>query len=451
MRRIPALAALVVGLLAHAAAPEPAGQISPNKLTFAVESLTVRVPYYRNMPLGASHPHVERAAVIVHGNSRNAANAYDNLLAAASVAGLADSTVLLIAPQFLIEEDVAFHGLAPDILFWSDQGWKQGDASLDTVEHPRPVALSSFAVIDSILTRIAALNPNLHTLVVAGHSAGGQLVNRYAAGNPLEPFLVNLFGIDVSYVVANPSSYLYFNAERVVAGSTALFAIPPPQVQQACPGYDTYKYGLGQLNDYMSALPPGQIPLQYPTRHVTYLLGELDTDPTHPDLDTSCEAMLQGRHRLARGLVYVNHLRQVFGTSVLTTHRAEIVPGVGHSSSGMFTSPCGAALLFGAASCGPVDAPEQLGLQLLDSTRRLTNPFRVPVTLHLHAPNPGSAVTLRVYDIRGRLVRTLMRGAPGAVLWDGLSESGEPVPSGLYVFMLQQGSQAQAQKTILLR
>ena len=53
------------------------------------------------------------------------------------------------------------------------------------------MSISSFEVIDQIISHIAEpdLFPNLATIVVAGHSAGGQHVNRYAAGTRLPSLL----------------------------------------------------------------------------------------------------------------------------------------------------------------------------------------------------------------------------------------------------------------------
>ena len=80
---------------------------------------------------------------------------------------------------------------------------------------PGPAPISSFEVIDVILARLAdrARFPDLRRVVVAGHSGGGQMVQRYAVVGHGEAALTAA-GIAVRYVVANPSSYLYFSAER---------------------------------------------------------------------------------------------------------------------------------------------------------------------------------------------------------------------------------------------
>ncbi|HVZ38706.1 MAG TPA: FlgD immunoglobulin-like domain containing protein [Candidatus Kapabacteria bacterium] len=58
------------------------------------------------------------------------------------------------------------------------------------------------------------------------------------------------------------------------------------------------------------------------------------------------------------------------------------------------------------------------------------------VTVGFTLPAAGP-VTLAVYDLNGRLVRTLlsgsnMSGGAGEVVWDGRSDAGQPVTSGTY-------------------
>jgi hypothetical protein len=64
------------------------------------------------------------------------------------------------------------------------------------------------------------------------------------------------------------------------------------------------------------------------------------------------------------------------------------------------------------------------------------NPFATDTWLAFDLPS-SEEVELRIFDINGKLVRTLRPAAtnPGAnapVLWDGLDDSGRPVPSGIY-------------------
>jgi hypothetical protein len=67
------------------------------------------------------------------------------------------------------------------------------------------------------------------------------------------------------------------------------------------------------------------------------------------------------------------------------------------------------------------------------------NPFRGSSEVRFVAPAGGTG-TLAVYDARGRLVRELLAGVmpPGEqiVTWDGRSDAGDPVPSGVYFYRL---------------
>ncbi|MCB0293574.1 MAG: T9SS type A sorting domain-containing protein, partial [Calditrichaeota bacterium] len=63
--------------------------------------------------------------------------------------------------------------------------------------------------------------------------------------------------------------------------------------------------------------------------------------------------------------------------------------------------------------------------------------------------------TLRIYDISGRLVKTLLEQelAPGEYrfTWDGRNESGRVLASGVYLYRLRAGDFVQTRKLILLR
>jgi len=345
-RRIRLLGALLlVFLCAALGCADPVSSVCPDRLVLEVEGHTVRVPCCTNRPLYAANPGVERAVIVIHGMNRTAPSYHARVVTAATTAGVVDRCII-IAPQFVVAEDIEAHGLDDDVLYWSQGGWKIGDRSRDAPGRWRPVRISSFVVVDHILRNLADAErfPDLTRIVVSGHSAGGQFVNRYAAGNQAEPSLRE--GCSVRYVVANPSSYVYFNKERALAGTRDQFGVPKPGAVCACPIYNRYRYGLDHLNAYMAAAGPEQLRAQYAARNVYYLLGENDNDPKGAGLDTGCAARMQGAHRLERGLVYYNYLRHYFGEEVAQRHVLRTVPGVGHSSNGIFNSPQGLEALF---------------------------------------------------------------------------------------------------------
>jgi hypothetical protein len=332
----------------------------PRQFRFTELESLLEIPYCSNYPINIQQPGIRRAVIIIHGTNRNANNYYDYIESAAQQSNQSVTTII-IAPQFLTEEDITNSSLNSNTLFWDDDGWKQGDHSLSTPANPRSTSLSSFTVIDKLLTQLSNPNlfPDLTDIVIAGHSAGGQFVNRLAAGSQAPQQFQN-DTLQIRYIVANPSSYLYFSPDRFIPDNPEQFVIPD---RINCPTYNQYKYGLEALNPYMAAVGEQTIREQYPQRNVIYLLGEEDNDPNALYLDKSCAAMVQGRTRLERGEVYyrylVHYVTQQFSQETMQLFAEQqkriVIPGVGHSANDMFHSTCGKALLFdtdsGLSSC----------------------------------------------------------------------------------------------------
>jgi len=86
------------------------------------------------------------------------------------------------------------------------------------------------------------------------------------------------------------------------------------------------------------------------------------------------------------------------------------------------------------------------------------NPFNPSTSISFEVNQTGSAavpVKLVVYDVQGRVVRTLYEGrkATGlyAVKWDGRDDRGVNVHSGIYLFRLQSGDEVSVRKGILMK
>ncbi|HUV36272.1 MAG TPA: FlgD immunoglobulin-like domain containing protein [Patescibacteria group bacterium] len=82
------------------------------------------------------------------------------------------------------------------------------------------------------------------------------------------------------------------------------------------------------------------------------------------------------------------------------------------------------------------------------------NPFNPVTTIRYNLPT-SSYVELRIYDVRGALVRTLVTGHQAAgekqVSWDGRLDSGLTAASGVYFYQLKTDSFKKTRKMILLR
>jgi pimeloyl-ACP methyl ester carboxylesterase len=254
-------------------------------------------------------------------------------------AGAAAEGTLLVVPQFLAGIDIPAHGLPPETLRWGLISWQGGEDA----EGPAPI--SSFDALDAIVARLAdaRLFPALRAIVVAGHSGGGQVAQRYATIGQAETALGASRGrVALRYVVANPSSYAWPGPER--PDGQVGFALPA-----GCPGYDAWKYGYAGLPRYAGGVAAAGLEEAYLARDVVYLVGQADVDPMHSALDRTCPAALQGPHRLGRGRAFFAYLLARHPDGV--AHRLLEVPGVGHDSAGMFGSACGRSALFDAPGC----------------------------------------------------------------------------------------------------
>ena len=320
--RVLTLVALWIACASAQAAEHGVKDISPERLVLDGGELAVGLSQDWRQPL----PQIQRALIIVHGRLRNAQTYLHSAEQAASQAGQGANT-LVIAPQFLNESDVQRNHLDRQVLRWKGNDWMAGEASIG------PGQVSSYGALDQIIKHLGnrTLFPALKEIVVAGHSGGGQVVQRFALIGHDHPTLQRE-GISLRFVVANPSSYTYFSPQRPVRFDAA-----------DCPGFDNWKYGLHQLPDYARGQSAEQLEQAYVSRTITYLLGQQDTDPNHPALDKSCEAEAQGAYRLIRGHNYFDYLKQ---RHPQLSHRLVEVPGVGHNGDGMLTSPEGQKALF---------------------------------------------------------------------------------------------------------
>ncbi len=110
------------------------------------------------------------------------------------------------------------------------------------------------------------------------------------------------------------------------------------------------------------------------------------------------------------------------------------------------TNPC--------ATTDASDAGPRLGVTHL--AQNVPNPMHTARTRIEYRVGTGDAgpVTLSVFDVNGRLVRTLVDSHQPAgayqVGWDGRTETGGRVPAGMYFYELRAGAERQVRKLILI-
>jgi hypothetical protein len=103
----------------------------------------------------------------------------------------------------------------------------------------------------------------------------------------------------------------------------------------------------------------------------------------------------------------------------------------------------------------PPEPPQTLALE-----QNFPNPFRTgqQTTILFGVPAPATGTpraSLAIYDVLGRRVRTLVDGdviaGDQAVTWDGTSDAGGSVPSGVYVARLESGGTDRTIRILFVR
>jgi plastocyanin len=104
---------------------------------------------------------------------------------------------------------------------------------------------------------------------------------------------------------------------------------------------------------------------------------------------------------------------------------------------------------------GVENTPARTGIQLLPNAPNPFNPSTL-ITFALPEDRVGpTEVSLRVFDLKGRLVRVLMEETVDAdrhtVRWDGRDDRGNGAPSGMYIYRLAAGGQTLARSMTLAK
>ena len=192
----------------------------------------------------------------MHGAGRDADNYFRNALAAAFLAGALDNTVV-IAPRMASAAANCHDTLAPNEISWNCNTWRSGGPAVSNPD------VTSFDFLDEILRKVARkeIFPNLKQIVVTGHSAGGQVLNRYEMANQVHDKL----GVPITYVVANPSSYAWPDSTRPTDAAYSVQAHAPGYIPEIganapafrnfggardCTTYDQWPYGMKDRTGY---------------------------------------------------------------------------------------------------------------------------------------------------------------------------------------------------------
>ncbi|EPQ28440.1 uncharacterized protein PFL1_04266 [Pseudozyma flocculosa PF-1] len=268
---------------------------------------------------------IKRAVLVMPGKPRDCwkyTSMMQNALsveAANSTSGVTNSSVLILGPCWMNSDDQKAGAVQPNELYWYGSQWQRGELS----RGPGSASISTYRVLDGFLDMLFDKDqfPALNRVVLAGHSMGAQMVQRYAMLKKSRPYDAN-----VAYWVGNPGSYAWPSSERTYANSS-------------CADVDTWPYGVGGDTKQLPAYARSDVEANkdavvatYRSRHVHYSLGLLDNGQG----DTSCQAATQGANHLERGCDIVTTLGDMAG-GFPSNHTLNLMPNVSHQDYEMMS------------------------------------------------------------------------------------------------------------------
>jgi len=375
--------------------PSTVARQNGRKLKAQVDWNVGQLAYYTSRnSLDVTDEKVKTIIITVHGSSRVSTNYLCFMMrtvqdyVASKSRKNGDETIvtedeyLVIAPWFLAPEDGEPESSSSDLPYikWDDHTptshtFRYGAESLP-VDGSNTV--SSFAALDVLLETLCTKKsfPNLEKIVVAGHSAGGQVVHRWGVSSSSWCLDTNENEShpNVKLVAANPRSYSYLDGRRYFptdggeGDEESLESLElrelTSQERDDCPGYNRYAWGLADNTElpapyFVSNLAnfedanDKEVFCRYAARDVTYLSGERDVEKLGNQICN--EDGYQGPTRRQRSERFYASL-QVIGKEAgycgrdddpsIKIHERVLVKNVGHDHALIFLMEEGLRVMF---------------------------------------------------------------------------------------------------------
>ncbi|KAI1262638.1 hypothetical protein F5Y18DRAFT_148379 [Xylariaceae sp. FL1019] len=247
---------------------------------------------------------VKRLIIAVHGLGRDGwlyVTSVLNSLNQLDGTGPNIDNVVVLAPHFANGDDkgtsypwddtqpAGGYGSNSTAMVWAGSEWISGSASQYPVNGFKT---SSYDILDRIIRwySLKTRFPNLKTIVIAGHSAGAQLTQRYAAiGHDLTSALD---GTRLIYSISNPNSFLWLNSSR-------------PLDTSSCTDYNDWRQGIDNFdvpyNTALLAQGSAAVTENYKRKGIAYGRALRDLG----GIDEGCGATVQGSNRHERFLNFI--------------------------------------------------------------------------------------------------------------------------------------------------
>jgi hypothetical protein len=215
--------------------------------------------------------------------------------------GPTKDNVAIIAPFFAnnLDKNVAYPyddasgSSQSNALVWDSYDWAYGRNNMYPASSTN---ISTFHVLDEIVAYFENRDefPNLHEIVIAAHSMGAQLVQRYAALTDVS----SSDRVKVTFWPSDPNSYAWLSNAR------------PPGPYVDCPTWDNYPEGFSEYvsdkQQYGAALVSrghDAIRANYESKQISYLRSNQDVGDYTV---TGCGAYSTGPNRDVRFTNFMN-------------------------------------------------------------------------------------------------------------------------------------------------
>lgn len=251
-------------------------------------------------------------------------------------------TVSVVAPYFASggDKDFAYpwddnqkpgRGSNSSALVWSGSQWSAGGDN--QYPHSNKGDVSAFYILDEMIKYYDDQErfPEMKSIVLVGHSMGGQMLNRYAAvGKKLDT------KARVVYWIGNPSSYTWLNSYR-------------PMYIADCPDYDNYRDGYTDYEDYpmtynaeLVAEGTDAILENFQSRQIAWARALQDMG----DHSSTCGANTTGANRNERFFNFIDWFRPSCPDPEGDNCDTVDLIDTSHNNGFMFNSPAGQSRLF---------------------------------------------------------------------------------------------------------
>ncbi|CAJ2510406.1 Uu.00g051090.m01.CDS01 [Anthostomella pinea] len=298
---------------------------------------------------------IKRAIIVIHGALDDPWNYHSAMIQALQMVtndDISPDTVAITAPYFPNDGDAGGgfpydpSGTTPaekypsPALAWYFDNWSGG---AHNQYPPNTKTVSSFDVLDQIVQWYGnkAMFPNINQIIIAGHSMGGQMAQRYAAIGKTGAQL----GITtpVSYWIGDPNSFVWFATDR-------------PESTGKCAAFDNYREGFTNYSAYgtpqstamtynsaLVAAGRDAILANFQSRTIAYARATLDKGDYNKD--NSCSFYTTGADRNERFFEFIKRFPTTCPDPAGACKTVDIVVAK-HDAPSLFQAPSGLTRLF---------------------------------------------------------------------------------------------------------